>query len=80
MAILSEKIEKNLISITIESSNLSDAVYDTEAKVLTVTFKKGGKYQYEGVPWDVFTKLRMSPSQGSFFSKEISKTYKFTKL
>lgn len=80
MAILSEKIERNLISIVIESSNLTDAVYDTETRTLTVTFKKGGKYLYEEVPWEIFTKLRTSPSQGSFFSKEISKSYKFKKL
>lgn len=80
MGILSEKIEKNLITVVIESSNLNQVIYDTETKQLIAEFKKGGKYSYSDVPWEVFTKLRMSPSQGSFFSKEISKTYKYTKL
>jgi len=80
MSIISEKIEGKMINVDIESSNLTAASYDTEASTLTVTFKTGSIYEYEKVPWDVFTKLRMSDSQGKFFSNNIAKVYSYKKL
>lgn len=80
MSIISEKIEGKMINVDIESSNLTSASYDTEASTLTVTFKTGSIYEYEKVPWDVFTKLRMSDSQGKFFSNNIAKVYSYKKL
>lgn len=80
MAIISENIDGNVITVTINSSNLEKAKYDTTTKILTVTFKKGLVYEYTDVPWELFTKFRLSPSQGSFFNKEISKNYKYKKL
>lgn len=80
MGIISEKIDGSKISVIIESSNLSGAVYDTETKVLDVEFKNGAKYQYEEVPHQIFTKLRMSESQGKFFNTEISKKFKYKKI
>lgn len=80
MSIISEKIEGKMINVDIESSNLTSASYDTEASTLTVTFKTGNIYEYEKVPWDVFTKLRMSDSQGKFFSNNIAKAYTYRKL
>ena len=60
MGILSEIINGKTITVKIESSNLSQAIYDTETKTLTITFKKGGIYLYEDVSWDLFTKFRLS--------------------
>ena len=45
-----------------------------------VEFKKGGKYSYEKVPHDIFTKMRKADSQGSYFSKNIARSYKFKKI
>lgn len=80
MAIISEKIEGAKISVTINSSNLKAAVYNTEEETLTVTFNSGGIYEYNKVPWNVFTKFRMSPSQGKFFNETIAKNYIYKKL
>ena len=80
MAIITEKIEGKIINVELASSNLSSASYDTETKVLTVTFKTGGIYEYYDFPWDMFTRFRMSVSQGSFFSRNISKNYKYKKI
>ena len=80
MAIISEQISGTTISIVINSSNLKFASYETEIKTLSVTFKNGSIYEYYGVPWDVFTKLRMSDSQGKFFNSNISKVYKYKKV
>jgi hypothetical protein len=80
MAIKSEKIQGKLILNEYNSSNLKSSQYNTETKELIVEFKKGGKYSYSKVPQEIFTKMRMSESQGSYFSKNISRSYKFKKI
>ena len=80
MAIISETIEGTVISVLIESSNLTKASYNTETKLLDVEFKNGAKYQYEEVPHQIFTRMRMSESQGKYFNTEISKKYKYKKI
>jgi len=80
MAILSEQITGNTISILINSTNLKSASYDTISKLLFITFNNGSIYEYYNVPWIVFTKFRMSESQGKFFNSEIGKIYKYKKI
>ena len=80
MAIISEKIEGNIINIEINSTNLKSASYDTESQDLTISFNNGSIYVYNKIPWTVFTKLRMSESQGKFFNSNISKKYDYTKI
>jgi len=80
MAIKKEKIEGKLIINEYDSSNLKASQYNTETSELIVEFKKGGKYSYNKVPISIFTKMRMAESQGSFFSKNISKNYRYKKL
>lgn len=80
MAIISENIEGNIISVEINSSNLKFAKYDTKSEVLTLTFTNNSVYEYSDVPWVIFTKFRMSESQGKFFNQNISKSYKYKKL
>lgn len=80
MSIISEKIEGKIISVDVNSSNIKNTVYDTESKDLTVTFNNSSVYQYYDVPWELFTKFRMSDSQGKFFSINISKNYKYKKI
>tara|TARA_R110000824_G_scaffold187242_1_gene368501 strand:+ start:5741 stop:5986 length:246 start_codon:yes stop_codon:yes gene_type:complete len=80
MTIKSEKIKGKLIINEYDSSNLKYSEYDTTTQELVMEFKKGGKYSYGGVPLKEFTKMRMAESQGSYFSKNISKNYKYKKL
>jgi|TARA_R110002012_G_scaffold99815_1_gene237933 hypothetical protein len=80
MAIKKEKIVGKLILNEYDSSNLKSSEYNTITSELIVEFKKGGKYSYEKVPMKVFTQMRLAESQGSYFSKNISKTYKYKKL
>jgi hypothetical protein len=80
MAIISEQISGTTISVVINSSNLKSATYQTEAKTLAVTFKNGSIYEYYDVPWEIFTKLRMSDSQGKFLNAYINKVYKYKKV
>lgn len=80
MAILSEKIEGKLIEVKIQSSNIKSSTYNTEDKTLLIEFNNNSLYQYNEVPWEVFTKFRMAESQGKYFNSEISKKYKYEKV
>ena len=80
MGIISEKIEGKIINVEIKSTNLKSASYDTETEVLQITFNNGSIYDYNNVPWNVFTKLRMADSQGKYFNENISRKYKYTKV
>ena len=80
MALKSEKISGKLIINEYASTNLKSSQYNTETKELIIEFKKGGKYSYDKVPISIFTKMRMAESQGSYFSKNISRNYKYKKL
>jgi frataxin-like iron-binding protein CyaY len=80
MGIISEKIDGITIEVTIQSSNLKTASYNTETEDLTITFNNGSIYVYNKVPWNKFTKFRMSESQGKYFNENIGRSHKYTKL
>lgn len=80
MAIITEQISGTTIYVEIKSSNLKSATYHTDAKTLSVTFQNGSIYEYYDVPWEVFTKLRRSESQGKFLNTHINKEYKYKKV
>jgi len=80
MGIISEKIDGTIIEVTIQSSNLKTASYNTETEDLTITFNNGSIYVYNKVPWNKFTKFRMSESQGKYFNENISRSHKYTKI
>lgn len=78
--ITSERINGKEITVIIESSNMSSATYNTEGKELIVEFKNKRKYSYQDVPWELFTKFRMSESQGKFFNAEIMRKYEYKEI
>lgn len=80
MGIISEKIEGKVIEITINSTNLKSAKYETESELLEITFNNGSVYEYSNVPWKVFTKFRMAESQGKFFNQSIGRSYSYKKV
>ena len=80
MSIISEEIQGTRIKNQIKSSNLKMTEYDTETKLMIVEFNNGTKYEYSEVPHQIYTRFRMSESQGKFFSTDIAKKYKFKKL
>jgi len=80
MGVKKETIEGTKIINEIDSSTIVKSIYDTEAKDMIVEFKNGTQYRYEEVPHSTYTKFRMSESQGKFFSSDIAKKFKYTKL
>lgn len=79
MGIIREEIIGNIIKNDIKSSNIKQTTYDTEKKILSVTFVNNLVYEYYDVPHSEYTKFRMSESQGQYFAKNISKKYKYAK-
>jgi hypothetical protein len=79
MGIISETINGKMIDVTINSSNLKSASFNTENEDLTVTFNNGSIYEYNKVPWSKFIKFRLAESQGKYFNENIARSYKFIK-
>ena len=71
--------DSNIIESYYKSSNILYSNYDADAHQLSVIFKSGKQYQYEGIPLKEFLKFEKDDSQGKFFNKNISKTYPYTK-
>ena len=80
MAILKEEIKGTKIYNEIQSTNLVKTEYYTETQIMIAEFKNGTRYEYHEVPHNVYTKFRLSESQGKFFNSDISKKYKFKKI
>lgn len=80
MSILSEQINGGKITVNVVSSNIKTAEYNTENKTLSIVFKTNSIYEYYDVPWEIFTRFRMSESQGKYFSSNINGKYKHKKV
>jgi len=80
MGIIKEVIDGTKIKNEIKSSNIKSSEYDTETKDLVVEFNNGAKYKYNNVPHQVYTKFRLSESQGKFFTTDIAKQYSYKKV
>ena len=48
--------------------------------MLSVTFKSGGEYHYDGVPQDVVDGLKKAESAGKYLSSNIKGVFKHSKM
>ena len=80
MSIKKEKLNGVMIDLTINSSSLKSASYNTLTEKLKVTFASGVSYRYSDVPMQLITKFRVAKSQGQFFNKNISPNYLYKKV
>ena len=62
------------------SSQVESFRYDPAARVLSVTFKTGGEYHYDGVPQDVVDGFKKAESAGKFLSSNIKGKFKHSKM
>ena len=62
------------------SENISQVVYDGDAKLVTVTFKDGRAYEYRGVDPTVFAAWQRAPSAGQFFYRQVRDRYSATEV
>ncbi len=63
----------------LRSSNLASADYDSDTRLLEITFKSGGTYTYENVDEGTFDGLMAAPSPGVYFFDHIKDKFKYTK-
>lgn len=70
----------NFTRLSPDSSNISQGEYNAAEKTLTITFKRGGVYRYDGVPEDVALAYKGAESVGKFFFANIKDKYPYTKL
>ena len=80
MAIKKEEIVGSQIINEFESANIKKTIYNIDTKKMLVEFINGQKYEYENVPRQEYTKLRLSPSQGKYFNSQMAKRYKYSKI
>jgi hypothetical protein len=57
----------------VESSAISAVLYDTDTKVLSITFKQGRTYDYFDVPRKEVDNLVKAPSVGKYFNAHIKR-------
>lgn len=67
-------------AVELKSSNLASTTFDKANKVLTVTFKNGNTYQYDGVGIRLFNEFVRAESHGKFFAANIKPVFKATKI
>lgn len=67
-------------AIPLNSSNLASAQYDAERRVLVVTFRSGGTYEYAGVDADTANSLFSSASPGEYFARQIKSRFSYLKV
>lgn len=61
----------------VDSSMMSHIGYDPASTTLTVLFHSGKRYDYAGVPPEVYERFLAASSQGSFFRNEIDGCYEY---
>lgn len=64
----------------VTSSNLAKVTYDNESLTMTVTFRRGSAYAYQGVPFQVFEELCGAISCGSYLNKHIKDNYSYERV
>ncbi|NEO86475.1 MAG: lysine--tRNA ligase [Spirulina sp. SIO3F2] len=57
------------------SAAIKEFDYDSEKKILKVTFNNGSTYHYNDVPAEVHEELKTTPSVGQFFNANIREKY-----
>ncbi|HCW08627.1 MAG TPA: KTSC domain-containing protein [Cytophagales bacterium] len=67
--------------IPVNSSNVGSIGYDPESATLRIEYLKGGIYDYQGVPFEVYEGLVGAASKGDFVNQFIKKGgYPFAKI
>jgi hypothetical protein len=66
--------------VSLTSSNLRAAEYDAATQTLVIDFHGGRRYQYSGVPHNVYAGLLRAPSHGRYFHQWIRDRYPYRQL
>lgn len=66
--------------VPVQSSNLASIGYDSATETLEVEFLNGSIYEYKNVPQVIHDELMNASSHGSYFNREISRTFPYEKI
>ena len=64
----------------VDSSTISNVIYNFPNQTLKVRFNSGQTYEYENVPAQIYENLCKAESQGKFFVEQIKNNFQYTKL
>lgn len=67
-------------SMRVGSSNLKSLRYNGKKKVLTIYFRSGGVYAFDGVEPETVDELKFAASKGQYFYKFIRDVYPYTRI
>jgi hypothetical protein len=60
------------------SSNIVSAGYDQASQTLSVVFKNGKRYDYQGVPQETADDFDTADSKGKFLAENVKGQFEFT--
>jgi hypothetical protein len=66
--------------IAVASRDLAIVGYDSSAHAMEITFRRGGVYEYRGVPEEVYRALMNADSLGTYFRDFIKDKYPCEKI
>jgi len=66
--------------VTVQSTLLASAHYDSERQHLTVVFRDGGRYRFLHVPSHCYQQLLAAASKGLYFNRNIRNCFPYQRL
>lgn len=66
--------------IAVQSTDIAIVGYDPATQILEVTFRRGGVYQYNRIPSEVYEALMAADSHGTYFNQFIKDRFTCTKV
>ena len=66
-----------IILYPVESGVMSHVGFDEPTRTLSILFHTGKRYEYDGVPEQVFKDFMDAPSKGRFFNDHIDEKYPY---
>lgn len=73
-------IREILKEVKVQSSWISNLIYNRPNKILTWRLSNGREYSVENISRSMFEKWKSAPSKGRFFHRYIKMKYKVTRI
>jgi len=68
------------VFVTLDSTSLAGAAYDSQSLTLSLLFHNGAIYSYSGVQPGVYQELLVAPSKGTYFHHSIRSRFTFNRI
>jgi hypothetical protein len=65
---------------SVNSTNIAAVEFNDTTQTMTVDFLSGGRYEYYGVPREIYYEVINAPSVGSAFYQLVRNRYTFQRL